>query len=88
MQIKGLRYSDTVETLKLKLFKVAKLRPSETEIKKDGDELAKEHCSLVYYAISHKTLLEAVSRQDGTDRTPVRLGIGYRVPVHNANEET
>ena len=54
-----MRYSTTIEDLKIKLFGMCKLRPSKTTIHKDGQPLTKEHCTLLYYDISQGSQLDA-----------------------------
>lgn len=75
MQVKGFRYSSTIEELKLRLFGSYALRPSRTEIRMDGKKLIKEHCSFLYYGISHKTVLEAIEidRPNGSDSKKIRI---------------
>ena len=60
IEVHGLRYSTTIEELKIKLFSMCQLRPSRTVIHKDGQKLHKGHCSLLYYGITQGTHLDVM----------------------------
>ena len=85
VDVYGLRYSTTVEELKLKLFTICRLRPSKTVIEKDGHILTKETAPLLHYGISQGSTLmagEPLKSRDDTSykmRIFVRPSIGYEV---------
>jgi len=80
----GIRYSTTVEELKLKLFTICRLRPSKTVLETDGQILDKEAAPLLHYGIGQGATLVATEptawREDSVYkmRIFVRPSIGYK----------
>jgi len=87
IDVYGIRYSTTVEELKLKLFTICRLRPSKTVLEKEGQVLSKEDAPLLHYGISQGAILVATeaitSREDSTYkmRIFVRPSIGYKSKI-------
>ena len=82
IEVHGLRYSTTIEDLKIKLFSMCKLRPSRTVILKDGQKLQKDHCSLLYYGITQGTHLDAMEpRPANNDKDTGRIRIFIRPSI-------
>jgi len=78
IEVNGLRYSTTLEELKVKLFGIAKARPSRTMIHKNGRMLLNDRCSLLYYNIAQGTLLDAVQVRPVRDDLRSRLRVFVR----------
>ena len=85
MEVNGLHYLSTVQDLKVKLFGICKLRPSQTKILKDGRRLGNEQRTLLSYGVSEGTVLEAKQLQspDKSSSDMVRIFVrttqGYRL---------
>jgi hypothetical protein len=44
----------------MEVCKRSSLNPSDITLRMDGKILSKENCSLIYYGIAHKSLLEGI----------------------------
>jgi hypothetical protein len=60
MYVKGLRYSTTLENLRSALANILNIEPLSLQILKAGQRLAPEHCTLTYFGISNKQILEVI----------------------------
>jgi hypothetical protein len=81
VDVYGLRYSTTVEELKLKLFTICRLRPSKTVIEKDGFILSKESAPLLYYGIGQGAILNAAEPTASSEGRPDKVRVFVRPSI-------
>ena len=84
IDVYGIRYSTTVEELKLKLFTICRLRPSKTVLETGDQILSKEEAPLLHYGIGQGAILVATEATTSREDSPykmrifVRPSIGYK----------
>jgi len=76
VEVGDLNHLTTIDDLKLKIFEKYKLRPSRTKLFKSGQHLHKEHCTLLFYGVSHGSTIDAVETTSmSTDTSPEKMRI-------------